>query len=94
MEYDSANEIERNEIQHLISNCQKSIDAKDQEFMFVFKQLVDVFAVMAFDKLKSMKRDLNAVAKCEEIIPLFENCMTILTCVMTPFNINKHHYIC
>ena len=37
---------------------------------------IDVFAVMAFDKLKASKEDLDATGQCEEMGPLFDNCIT------------------
>ena len=44
---------------------------------FVIKQLSDVFAVMmAYDKLKASKDDLDAAGQCEQMGPLlFDNCI-------------------
>ncbi len=46
-------------------------------WVFVIKQLSDVFAVMANDKLKSSKEDLDAAGQCEEMGPLFDNFLSI-----------------
>ena len=35
----------------------------------------DVFAVMAFDKLKASKDDLDTAGQCEQMGPLFDNCI-------------------
>ena len=44
-------------------------------YLFVIKQLSDVFAIMAFDKLKASKEDLDTAGQCEAMGPLFNNCI-------------------
>ena len=49
MVYDSSIETPRNEVEYMLSQCQKSIDDKNNTWAFMLRQLVDVFIIMAFD---------------------------------------------
>ena len=64
MVYDSSIETPRNEVEYMLSQCQKSIDGKNNTWAFMLRQLVDVFLIMAFDKLKSRTDDLTSSAQC------------------------------
>jgi hypothetical protein len=75
MTYDSALAVERNEIDYMLQSLQSDISDGKTTWIFVIKQLSDVFAVMAFDKLKASKEDLDAAGQCEEMGPLFDNCI-------------------
>ena len=73
--YDSAVSIERNEIDFLLQSLQADISDGKNTWVFVIKQLSDVFAIMAFDKLKASKEDMDTAAQCEQMGPLFNNCI-------------------
>jgi hypothetical protein len=75
MTYDSAVAVERNEIDFMLQSLQNDISDGKTNWVFVIKQLADVFAVMAYDKLKASKDDLDAAGQCEEMGPLFDNCI-------------------
>jgi hypothetical protein len=77
MTYDSAVAVERNEIDFMLQSLQNDISDGKTSWVFVIKQLSDVFAVMAYDKLKSSKEDLDAAGQCEEMGPLFDNFLSI-----------------
>ena len=62
MVYDSSIETPRNEVEYMLSQCQKSIDDKNNTWAFMLRQLVDVFIITAFDKLKSRSDDLTSSA--------------------------------
>ena len=70
--YNSAvSSTERNEINFLLQILQADLSDGKHTWVFVLKQLTDVFAIMAFDKLKASKEDLDTAAQCEQIGPLF-----------------------
>jgi hypothetical protein len=73
--YDSAVAIERNEIDFMLQSLQTDLSDGKQIWVFVIKQLSDVFAIMAFDKLKASKEDLDTAGQCEQMGPLFDNCI-------------------
>ena len=73
--YDSAVSIERYEIDFLLQSLQGDLSDDKNTWLFVLKQLADVFAIMAFDKLKASKEDLDTAAQCEQMGPLFDNCV-------------------
>ena len=77
MTYDSAVAVKRNEIDYMLQSLQSDISDGKTTWIFVIKQLSDVFAVMAFDKLKGSKEDLDAAGQCEEMGPLFDNFLSI-----------------
>ena len=81
MTYDSAVAVERNEIDFILQSLQNGISDGKTSWVFVIKQLSDVFAVMAYDKLKASKEDLDAAGQCEEMGPLFDSCIKHLTIV-------------
>ena len=66
---------ERNEIDFLLQSLQGALSDDKNTWVFVLKQLADVFAIMAFDKLKASKEDLDTAAQCEQMGPLFDNCI-------------------
>ena len=52
MVYDFSFETPRNEVDYMLSQYQKSIEDKNNTWAFMLRrQLVDVFIIMAFDKL-------------------------------------------
>jgi hypothetical protein len=59
----------------MLQSLQNDISDGKTNWVFVIKQLADVFAVMAYDKLKASKDDLDAAGQCEEMGPLFDNCI-------------------
>ena len=73
--YDSAASTVRNEIDFMLQSLQGDLLDDKNTWVFVIKQLADVFAVMAFDKLKASKEDLDAAAQSEKMGPLFDNCI-------------------
>ena len=73
--YDSAASTVRNEIDFMLQSLQGDLSDDKNTWVFVIKQLADVFAVMAFDKLKASKEDLDAAAQSEKMGPLFVNCI-------------------
>ena len=73
--YDSAASTVRNEIDFMLQSLQGDLSDDKNTWVFVIKQLADVFAVMAFDKLKASKEDLDAAAQSEKMGPLFDNCI-------------------
>ena len=75
MTYDSAASTERNEIDFMLQSLQSDITDGKHGWVFVIKQLSDVFAIMAYDKLKASRADLDSAAQCEEMAPLFDNCI-------------------
>ena len=73
MVYDTSIEPARNEIDFMLSNCQRSIDDEaDNTWAFVLRELAYVFIIMAFDKLKARTDDLTVTAQCEAKVPEFE----------------------
>jgi len=54
----------------MLSQCQQSIDDKDNVWAFMLRQIVDVFVIMAYDKLKARLDDLAVItaAQCEAIV--------------------------
>ncbi len=93
MVYDTSHEPARNEIQYMLSNCQRCIDENDNSWAFMLRQLVDVFIIMAFDKLKAKEEDLTLTAQCEGMVPEFEGAITTLhlredfaSVLLTPFH--------
>ena len=62
----------------MLSQCQKSIDDKNNTWAFMLRQLVDVFIIMAFDKLKSRSDDLTCSAQCEAMVSDFEGAISTL----------------
>ena len=71
MTYDLAIAIERNEIDVMLQSLQTDLSDGKQTWVFVIKQLSDVFAIMAFDKLKASKEDFDTAAQCEQMGPFF-----------------------
>ena len=78
MVYDTSHEPARNEIEYMLSNCQRCIDEGDNTWAFMLRQLVDVFIIMAFDKLKAKVEDLTVTAQCEAMVPEFEGAISTL----------------
>ena len=79
MVYDSSIETPRNEVEYMLSQCQKSIDDKNNTWAFMLRQLVDVFIIMAFDKLKSRSDDLTCSAQqYEAMVSDFEGAISTL----------------
>jgi hypothetical protein len=79
MVYDSSIETPLNEVEYMLSQCQKSIDDKNNTWAFMLRQLVDVFIIMAFDKLKSRSDDLTCSAQqCEAMVSDFEGAISTL----------------
>ena len=76
--YDTSHEPARNEIEYMLSNCQRCIDEGDNTWAFMLRQLVDVFIIMAFDKLKAKVEDLTVTAQCEAMVPEFEGAISTL----------------
>ncbi len=67
---------ERNEIDYLLQSLQADLSDGKHTWVIVLKQLTDVFAIIAFDKLKASKEDLDTAAQCEQMMgPLFDNCI-------------------
>ena len=58
----------------MLSQCQQSIDDKDNVWAFMLRQIVDVFVIMAYDKLKARLDDLAVItaAQCEAIVIEFD----------------------
>ena len=75
MTYDSAVGVHRNGIDFMLQNLEADITDGKRQWFFVIKQLSDVFAIMAFDKLKASRDDLDAASQCEAMGPLFDNCI-------------------
>jgi hypothetical protein len=75
MTYDSAVATERNEIDFMLQSLQSDVTDGKHTWLLIIKQLSDVFAIMAFDKLKASREDLDAAAQCEEMGPLFDHCI-------------------
>ena len=73
MTYDSAVSVERSEIDFMLQSLQTDLSDGKNLWVFVIKQLSDVFAIMAFDKLKASKEDLDTAGQCEAMGPLFNN---------------------
>ena len=65
MVYDTTIETPRIEFEYMLSQCQQSIDGKDNLCAFMLHQIVDVFIIMAYDKLKARPDDLTVTAQCE-----------------------------
>ena len=80
--YDSAVAIERNEIDFMLQSLQTDLSDGKTTWVFVIKQLSDVFDVMAFDKLKASKEDIDTVGQCEQMGPLFDNCIKHLNFIL------------
>ena len=92
MTYDSAEEAPRNEIEFMLKNLQKSIDEKNNTWAFVIKQLVEVFLVMAYDKVKGSEGDLGNTAQCESMVTEFEGAITTLPVQEDYVNILLIHF--
>jgi hypothetical protein len=71
--YDSTVSVERSEIDFMLQSLQTDLSDGTNLWVFVIKQLSDVFAIMAFDKLKASKEDLDTAGQCEAMGPLFNN---------------------
>jgi hypothetical protein len=58
----------------MLSQCQQSIDDKDNVWAFMLRHIVDVFVIMAYDKLKARLDDLAVItaAQCEAIVIEFD----------------------
>ena len=78
MVYDTSHEPSRNEIEFMLSNCQRCIDEGDNTWAFVLRELAYVFIIMAFDKLKARAEDLTVTAQCEAMVPEFEGSISTL----------------
>ncbi len=74
MTYESAVSVERNEIDFMVQSLQTDRSDGKNIWVFVIKQSSDVLAIMAFDKLKASKEDLDTAGQCEAMEPLFNNC--------------------
>ena len=58
MTKDSAFATERNEIDFMLQSLQSDVTDGKHTWLFVIKQLSDVFTIMAFDKLKASREIL------------------------------------
>ena len=68
MVYDTTIEPPRIEFEYMLRMLQQSIDDKDNQWAFMLRQLVDVFLIMAYDKLKGRPDDLSVTAQCEAMV--------------------------
>ena len=68
MVYDTTIEAPRIEFDYMLRMLQQSIDDKDNQWVFMLRQLVDVFLIMAYDKLKGRPDDLTVTAQCEAMV--------------------------
>jgi hypothetical protein len=59
MVYDTSHEPARNEIEFMLSNCQRCIDEADNTWAFLLRELAYVFIIMVFDKLKARAEGLT-----------------------------------
>ena len=93
MVYDTSHEPARNEIEFMLSNCQRCIDKGDNTWAFVLHELAYVFIIMAFDKLKARAEGLTVAAQCEAMVPKFEGAILTLNLQedMSSFLLNQFH---
>ena len=78
MVYDTIIETPHIEFEYMLSQCQQSIDDKDNLCAFMLRQIVDVFIIMAYDKLKARPDDLTVTAQCEAMDLEFEGGISTL----------------
>jgi hypothetical protein len=76
--YDALNLPDENEITRMIRDFCSHLARKEKSYYAsFFRQLLDMFNVMAYDKLKADTRDLANVVKCQEIITIiWEECIS------------------
>ena len=80
MVYDDLNLPDENEITRMIRDFSGKLARKEtSSYGAFFRQLLDMFNVMAYDKLKGDTRDLSSVAKCQEIVTVWEDCIANMT---------------
>ena len=80
MVYDNLNLPDENEITRMIRDFNGRLARKETStYGAFFRQLLDMFNVMAYDKLKGDTRDLSSVAKCQEIVTVWEDCIANMT---------------
>jgi hypothetical protein len=74
MVYDDLNLPDENEISRMIKDFSGHFVRKEVAYIGpFFRQLLDMFNVLAYDKLKADTKDLNNVAKCKEIVGVWED---------------------
>jgi hypothetical protein len=78
MVYDTTIEPPRIEFEYMLRMLQNSIDDKDNQWAFMLRQLVDVFIILAYDKLKGRSDDLTVTAQCEAMVIEFEGSISTL----------------
>ena len=80
MVYDNLNLPDENEITRMIRDFNGHLARKEtSNYGVFFRQLLDMFNVMALDKLKADTRDLTNVVKCQEIVSIWEDCISNLS---------------
>ena len=74
MVYDDLNLPDENEISRMIKDFSGHFLRKEVAYIGpFFRQLLDMFNVLAYDKLKADTKDLNNVEKCKEIVGVWED---------------------
>lgn len=74
MVYDDLNLPDENEISRMIKDFCGHFVRKEVSYIGpFFRQLLDMFNVLAYDKLKADTKDLNNVEKCKEIVGVWED---------------------
>jgi uncharacterized protein YfbU (UPF0304 family) len=75
MVYDDLNLPDENEISRMmIKDFSGHFSRKEVAYIGpFFRQLLDMFNVLAYDKLKADTKDLNNVEKCKEIVGVWED---------------------
>ena len=80
MVYDNLKYPDENEITRMIRDFNGRLARKETSYYApFFRQLLDMFNVLAFDKLKADTRDLTNVVKCQEVVTLWEDCISNLS---------------
>ena len=77
MVYDDEKINDVNEIHKLMKECASFISKKEvRSYKSFFKQLVDMFHVLAFNALKGTAACFKSVVKCEHIVKLWNDAIT------------------
>ena len=66
------------EFEHMLSQCQQSTDEKDNLCAIMLRQIVNVFIIMAYNKLKARPDGLTVTAQCEAMVLEFEGAISTL----------------
>ena len=79
MVYDDEKVNDVNEIHKLMKECAVYISKKEaRNYSPFFKQLVDMFNVLAFNALKGTAACYKSVVKCEQVVKLWNDAITNL----------------